>query len=279
MHIKCASVLFLLACAVPYGQAAPAVLIYSDQSPGALPHAYVWQQVVESQSGTVKFVTESSEFVTNLDEGPWSEVIVVARYQDGDPAYGEALRTYAQGDPNIPIRIFWWNDKGTNPTSDTAVEATMSVFLWDHGMTTVCYVNAGPATDLEFRRTHCVPGLVFPDFDGIDIETPEVIARAPAELIQRYSTHTGALIAFMFLLGECLPGCANVYNNRLNLCDSDRESQVDDCHELYGPSEGDPGDPDQLATCIAEANTDHTNCVKAAVHRYNNCVKLCPQDE
>jgi hypothetical protein len=223
-------------------------------------------------------VTVPSELIAALGRQPWTDVVVAARYRDGHPSYGEALRAYAEANPRSLVHILVWKDKGTEPSPNTVVAATTAVFLWNHGTTTVGYANAGSGTDAGSRRTRCLAGFVFPDFDGIEIESPEVLVRAPDELVRQFPTPAQA-VTKLLLHGDCLPGCTKDYSDRLNSCNGDRDIQTAQCDKLYGAGSADSGDADQLAECLEQANADYTNCVKAAIHRSNNCLALCRQDQ
>ena len=83
----------------------------------------------------------------------------------------------------------------------------------------------------------------------------------------------------LIAVGALVSGCATparndarTYKTDLDKCAADYAAQKAQCERLYGPSPENGGDPEAFGKCIEEANTDHTNCIKSAVHKYNSAV-------
>ena len=254
-------------------------LIYSDQSPGALPHGLVWQMVAESRHEAVIQVTTAAAFGRLLPAQAWSEVIIVARYAPGEPIYARALRDFAAAHHDRTVLMYLWHDNGTQPTADTVVAASMAIVLWNHGRSTITYSNVSSRVP-EMIEPRTVAGYQFPDFEGIELRNPRVIARLPrdtARAHQERGRSMGWIIAVLGFLAtnECQVDCLEGYNNKVNQCNDERDTDQEQCDSLYGPGGEEPGDPEQYQTCVAQVNEAHTACVKAAVQRYNRCLAVC----
>jgi len=252
------------------------VLIYSDQSPGSLPHAEACRMVAESDGQNVTSITDPSEFATQLAAADWSRVHVVARYGSGDPSYATALRDFANTHPDKSIQMFFWHDNGTEPTADTAVAASMAIVLWNRGTTTTGYTNIGNVLAGKARTT---PGHRFPDFAGIVLTTPRVVAQVPPAQAAGVSPILLIKLVIMIILeGNCHDECLETYTISFASCNTTRVTNIQQCQELHG-IDGIEFDPNALEECIQTANDNHTNCISSATFTYNNCIALCPPTE
>lgn len=253
------------------------VLIYSDQSPGSLPHAEALRMVAESEGQNVTSITDPSEFATQLAATDWSRVHVVARYASAEPSYATALRNFANTYPDKTIQMLFWHDNGTQPTADTAVAATMAIVLWNRGTTTTGYTNIGNPLAGKARTT---PGHRFPDFAGIVLTTPAVVAQVPAEQAAGVTPILLIKLVITIILEDnCRHECLKLYNESQAICNANQAIAEQQCQELYGSDEDGPGSPADFEDCIQNANNNHSNCISSAVFNYTNCVALCPPIE
>ncbi|MFQ5423829.1 MAG: hypothetical protein ACE5F9_07595, partial [Phycisphaerae bacterium] len=165
------------------------------------------------------------------------------------------------------------------PTPDTAVAASMANFLWNRGTTTASYFGIG---NPKAGKPRAVPGLVFPDFSGIAVVDPTIIAQAPSGGAEAVSnTALIQSVIAIILLDQCHRDCIDTFMNAVAACQSQHATAVQQCNDLYGPDPGPPphpGDPTQLAFCLNVANSDNLNCLATAAHVYNNCILLCDRN-
>ena len=256
------------------------VLIYCDKTPGALFHADIWQRATKSSGETLTYAWDGESFATLLAAGSWSRVVVLAKYAPGEPSYARALRGYAEAQPDRLIQMMIWHDHGTRQAADTAVLGSTAIVLWNHGRTTTCYAMVTyQDPNPKAREPQTVRGHVFPDFQGVQTKEPTFVARArvveaPGGTPRMMMTLLVALIR----LPNCELGCALTYGGEVATCNGNRDVQVGQCQELYGPSGEDPGNPAQYATCVGQANITHTACLNGAAERSQNCLALCERN-
>jgi hypothetical protein len=225
-------------------------------------------------------VTESGEFEAQLAAQAWERVIISARYAGGEPSYASALRAFATAHPESMVHLFLWHESGTQSTADTAVMGTTAHFLWNRGMTTKSYRDAAPnSTAPEARQAQTVRGgLLFPDFGGIAVEEAEVLFRVPQAQAQGLSAEelTDAVFLALAAGDDCTARCRNEWANRVAGCEQDHQGDAAACDALYGPGAAPENqDPEKYTQCMTEANTDYTNCLNSAAHRYELCILLC----
>jgi hypothetical protein len=252
------------------------MLIYCDRSPGALADAVLWKSLAESEGPGATWVTEPGEFEAQLAAQAWERVVISARYAGGEPSYAPALRAFATVHPESMVHLFLWRDSGTQPTPDTAVMGTTSNFLWYRGMTIKSYRGAGLDTAPEARRTESIHGEVFPDFQGVEVENPDVLFRLPAAQAQGLSQEELIDGVQLALEGDdaCLARCRLTWQNAIAQCDADFQADVAGCAAAYGP--GAPlEDPVEYAKCVAPFAQAYADCLSVEGNRYNLCVVLC----
>lgn len=249
------------------------MLIYCDASPGALPHLAAWQELAPAQGVDVVYAEDAQDFEGWLGAGAWSRVLVLANYTSAAPAYLPALQAYAQQSPATPVEFFLWHNHGTQPAANSVVVATTAHVFWQSGRTTVSYADVANA-DPAVGQAQTTSGCAWPTFGGIQTVAPLAVAEVPV-VVPLSNPGLCLIILIPILADDCQAECLNDYSGEIADCAADRDLQQGQCDGLYGPEEGDPGDPDQYAQCIAQAATDYSNCVSGAVHRYNNCLKLC----
>ncbi len=268
------SVLFSLGCACSSAD----VLIYSDQSPGALPYMVGYQQAAQQAGEDVDLETEVSSFASKLSSQSWADVIVVARYAPGDPPYTAQLRDYANADLKRSVEMLFWNDNGTKPTADTAVAATTLYALWNHGSTSIAYMNQASGSGGAMVEGDIRPGYEFPSFDGVRVQNPEVLVRAPEK--QRGLPHGQLVEEVVTLLSQpkCREKCLANYATRLGRCITQFCSDQNQCYALYGP-EGAKPDAKDLTKCVKDLDSGHATCVASAGNADKNCLKLCPPEQ
>lgn len=233
-------------------------LIYTDQSPGSLAFQAVIQRqaTVEGKSLTLK--TDPNEFSTAISsDGPWQRVFVAAKFTAGSPPYAAALTTYATG--GGLVEMYFWHHSGAAPAGNTAVLATTAITLWHKNLTTIKYALA--ETDVPAAASG---GYAFPNFSGVSLKNPSVIATAPE----------GTANVIEFLLNRLQTGngqddCLTKRQQRVSARESDYAEHLAECDSLY------PNNPQERTACYARGSTNLSNSISAAMNRYNNCIALC----
>ncbi len=254
------------------GQAAPvtateeqrtALLVYSDLSPGTLPHGLVWKMVAEDKGKQVISTADADEFALLLPTQDWWRVVVAARYSPGEPVYAKALRQYVERGGRRRALMYFWHDNGTQPDPSTIVAAPMAVVLWNHNMTTTSYSDV-PFRTYEESRPRTVAGYCFPGFDGLELTDPEVISLDGARYAKAMEPGPVPLPP-----QTCDEKCLRTWKDAVDRCDESYDGDRADCDDLYGE------DPEQHAECVANANEMHTGCMNNAAYRYKKCVARC----
>lgn len=244
----------------------PNVLIFCDRSSGAIAEAITIQKQIEAESGNWTYATTSAQFTSRLAQDGWSDIFVLAAHSSVEPAYTAALRAYCDDNPTKLVSMLIWKPHGELPPADQAVFATSAIVSWHLGQSTIGYALAKSSPTVA-----TAPGHLFPSFN--EVETQPHINMGG---FSQSPTEGDEVSSFAFAVG---PPCLGPYIERLGKCRADRQEQEAECDDLYGPDEDpdDPGDPEKYQTCMAEAASDFTNCLRNAKNRWENCyAKNCP---
>ncbi len=249
------------------------VLVFCDRTPGSLFWADTWRTVAQKTGDRLTFTTTVEDFTDRLDSGVWSYVMVLARWSSGTPPYASALHRYAEAHPGQRIEMYLWHDHGTQPDANTAVLASTAMVTWQCHQSVIGYASVS-GSDPKAGNARAVAGYVFPDFRYQDADrrtqAPTVVGRLSEPPDGDAASLPGVIPA-----DECQSQCVTSYREEINVCNAHHAYHLAACDDLYGPQEGDPGDPQKLAECIRTANEDHTNCTNAAVNRYSICLNKC----
>ncbi len=276
MNARCSRPLMvaLLALAlVPDNSTSGDVLMYSDQSPGALPFYVLTKACADHQSEALTLTTTASAFEQKLAGATsWSAVIVAARFTPGDPPFIQALRDYAALHMETPIDFYYWHDNGTSPTADKAVLGTTAAVLWRSGRTTIGYAFAKSAPE-----TASVSGLQLPVFENVTRVAPDVIARIADPQGMSTAQMIAALIAVL-QTDTCRAQCLLEWRNNRQICTDKFVRQEGQCTALYN-TPPDHVNPEKYTECSNKAAEHRVNCNNSALTTYQNCVKLCDQDD
>ena len=263
--LACASIVF----ADPPGTAQlPTTLIYCDKSPGTIVHAYAWQGLVSGQSQQHVLTTTIEALTKRLNQGPWKRVIVIAHHQQGEPPYAPVVRAYCNAHPDKSVQLFIWHDNDQALPANKAVIGTTASLIWNRGVTTTGYAITGTGTVMDAAQAVTTPGLTLPNFSGIQTVFQREIAEFSVESQNGVET-------LLFPINPRKTGCLGVYIAKLNSCETDFSTETERCMELHGPQDGDPGNPNDSATCLTGASNRYSNCINAAVEAYNLCIKWC----
>jgi len=244
------------------------VLVFCDRTPGAFFWADTWQGVADQTGDRLTLTTSVEDLTTQLIAGPWSRVMVLARWAPGEPGYAATIRQYAEAHPKQRIEMFLWHDHGTQPDPNTAVLASTALVTWQFGRSTIGYTCVCLSSDNpKAANAKTVPGLVFPNFQGLRTEPPMVIGPVS-------EGPEGRVIIMAMTADPCADKCKKTYMKALTICNDDLGDDMGACEVLYGPDTENP-DPEKFAACVSDATADHAHCFTAASNRYKRCIELC----
>jgi hypothetical protein len=241
-------------------------LMFSDVSGGALWGAYVHHQAATALGYAVTYTQDVEEFTTRLAIGNWSKIFVMVRHSGQEPAFLSSLRSFASAHGDVPVQFHVWHDNGVVAPAYTAMSGSAAVVLWLHSTTTTgyAYVNAPP-------EIQSVTGLHYPTFSGISVKNPidcwSVSQQSIENAVQPAEPQP--------LPSNCRKACYDNVVAEFKQCDTNQQTQLQQCRDLYGPQGEDPGNPVQYVICANQAAQDWSNCNTAAVNRFNNCISLC----
>lgn len=125
--------LMLVGCAAATGQTQ--VLLYSDQSAGALLPSSAWRHALTGQGRAVVMKTDAAEFDAQIDQQQWQTVLVFARWTRDEPAYLAKLRALSTAFPTASVEMFLWHDGGCTISPQVCVSASTAITIWKHGFT------------------------------------------------------------------------------------------------------------------------------------------------
>jgi hypothetical protein len=244
-------------------------LLYSDQSAGALWHAYAWHAAATSRGVAVTYTNDVEDFTLRLAAGNWTTVVVMSRFSGSEPTYVNAVRGYASSHPEAAVEFRVWHDNGIAAPPLTAAFGTTAVVLWYAGSTSTGYALAdGPGAA---KPAASVPGHVFPTFQDVQPRRWTATWSVSAESLGRAAAVPPDPVP---AIEACKNACLQNWVKETKDCDDKRTIRIAQCDSLYGPGAANPS-PSQYASCVATANTDHTNCTTAAGNSYHFCILVC----
>lgn len=248
------------------------VLIYSDQTAGALLNAAGLKHAKLTQGYEVTFKTNVSEFDAEIPCRPWTQIIVVARYSAVGPSYVATLRQFAQTYPSAMVYLHLWHDDGWTIAPEIVVAASIAQTVWIDGQTLVTYARCGdasvPPPDQPCVRKY--DGQVWPAFDSIVPQKPQAIIKLPTEAIRNRDT----IDLVMYLAGrsgDCVELCENEFEEEEVRCWNTFMRNRANCYTRF------PNDPVGRIGCIVQAATVYNNCLQGATFTRENCLGTCPE--
>lgn len=243
-------------------------LLYSDRSAGALFNAHVWYKVATSNGTAVTYTHDAEDFTQRLMSATWTRIAIMSRYTGSEPAYVNAVRSYAMTHPETLVEFQLWHDNGQAAPELTAVLGTAAIVTWNYGMTTTGYALAGGTVGSALASS--VPGQMYPTFENVTPQRWESLWSVSAAAFEN-AVYPAPPVA---PVSPCVAICDNEYVKDLALCDEKRAERIAICNALYGP--GTSGyDPAKHTECITSANSKHSNCLKDALDDYKDCKLMC----
>ncbi len=255
----------------------PRALLYTDDTSGSKLHAETWIAILSNQKEPLETTTDVNAFIARLMSDHWSSVHVIARAEDGEPPWGEALRGFLRRNAKTDAFLHFWKLPDGTAEPEAPFLTTMAMAIWsanpDRSIIGYMMTKSQEPKDTK-AMVH--PGLVFPDFKGIVIDDPlplgaqvvEPKNAAPPVKAKPAAREKSPLT-------DCKWECANEYRDRLRDSWNEHDERTDACIELYGPTHTSRGDHDKLMQCLDEAIVDLENCNASAAHKSRLCMALC----
>lgn len=251
----------LLATGVAYGE----VLVYTDNSPGAIITANAMHHAARSQGYATIVTLDEAEFIALLPQRQWDSVLVVTRYESATPGYRDALAQYV--DAGGWAQIFTWKDDPNRTIQGPLLLGPTAIQVWTRGKTARTYTLCQTTRIVE----PAVNGYVLEDFTEVTGGTMQAVVEPTCVALV-----AGAYQSVSVLPENLTQALAEFYEE-LDSAWHELEMHMQLCHDVYG---GDPhaqppieGDPDGLATCVQEASDHYKNRVKKAQWRFKHLKK------
>lgn len=251
------------------------MLLYCDQSGGAMLHLPVWQRLAVLEGSGHTTVTDANTFANHLDNSTWQSVTVLACYTATEPAYVASLRAYMQAHPETHTTLLLWHTNGVTPPPHTYVAATTACVLWSRGMTGIGYAmdatpGGGPGGQASNPGNASVD-YVWPDF--ADIVVGDWRPVRPSPVLDGAIPSPGGTG-----YDDCAEQCLNDYLAEIKHARKLFERDLAQCEALHAPSEVTPGDPAAYAQCLRDVHHAAVERALAAVNAYLRCLELCERE-
>ncbi len=254
------------------------VLIYTDLTPGALPHARAGYQTALLVGAEPTLVTTPQDFESQLVATNWNEVAVAVKWQAQEPSSLGALRTFSAAHPSAFIMLSAWHDNGKAVPSDEAVFATTAQSVWAYGTTNTGYIWAKSDDRQDPRRE---TGLLWPSFVDVTPADPEaewyvtsatayVQDQTPAS--QPTTQPNDEKIPDPICVAQAMVTCFT----DLVGCFNDRAEMETNCDKVHGPLAPEP-DPEKFAKCMQDAADGYKECNSSKLRLYKSRVSRCPK--
>lgn len=259
--------LLLVGCAAATGQTQ--VLLYSDQSAGALLPSSAWRHALTGQGTTVVMKTDAAEFDAQIDQQQWQTVLVFARWTRDEPAYLAKLRAFSTAFPTASVEMFLWHDGGCTISPQVCVSASTAMTIWKHGFTSIKYTNSTDGSSGGANGMRTFDGRVWPTWEQITPSRPVGTILLPPEALEQRATFD--LFQWFNARSECITNCYIRFDERVLECRDSRNQDESDCMRIHPPPNN-----DKLVECLKQAADIFKNCLDAAQFRLDNCIALCP---
>lgn len=241
------------------------VLIYTDNTPGALLWAYGYLWAVNANNHEVQVVTSVSSFENTLPQRNWSLVVVAEKHTEGVVAYSTELASYVDG--GGWAHIFRWKEpSGDPPLQHQILLAPTALHVWRHGHTAWAYFRTTLDADHDSGSS---AGYITKSFNGVQVEAAVTLGANGMEPLAAGVIAAGTQ--------EQPPqSCKEKFKKATEDAWKNYNESIADCDTVYGPSPPgtvpfDPGNPEKLVDCynIFADFLDHD--LKRAAERYRLC--------
>jgi len=179
------------------------VLILSDQSAGAALPAMVWNCLGQNAGWDLTVESSPAAFVERIHGDSWNRIMVFHQSSATEPAFINTLRTWSSDHPQRPVILCTWRvPEGTVIQAGKSLVASTSFCIWLNNRSVIGYSVVKPS---EASKTVEHPGLLWADFDGIDLEVNPLLLGTVATTPQPCfgsSVHAAAL-AVVVTISPC----------------------------------------------------------------------------
>ena len=239
------------------------VLLYSDNSPGAIVLAGVMLRILQSSDHSVTVKTAESDFLAALSTRQWKNVSVFTRFSSTAPRYASALRAYVAG--GGWAQIYTWRDDPNEPAAmGSVVLAPTAIHIWTRGSTVTRYALCGDSRDTELT-----PGYTLSAFEASEAFLPAFVLPGSEYVPCTAGVYVGPSSprppqTTQQAVSDLVQQLLDAYNQLLE--------DIALCHEVYGGDEQAsppiPPDVEALEACLKAASREYSERVAAAVRRY-----------
>ena len=242
------------------------VLLYTDNTPGAMAwaHAHLWG--AHAGNYDVQVVTNHAAFIAALPTHGWKFVVVAEKHAEGNPSYATALGNYVDSG-GWAILHRWKKDPHDSPQAGQVVLAPTASHVWSHGATSWVYIS----TKLDDRLVSgATPGYTTKSFNDVEIDSfspmnTSAMAALQAGLLTAAAADPPAA-SCAEQLREDLAAAADVFITRTARC-------IEAYGAPPGPNGGN-GNPEKLGKCLAATAEIVKNRVTEAMENYRLCLDL-----
>jgi len=242
------------------------VLLYTDNTPGAVvwAHADLW--AANGQGYEVQIVTNVEAFKSAIPSRNWRYVIVAEKHVEGAPTYSSELAAYVDSGGWAFIHR-WREDPANPPPSNQIVNAPGVSHIWLNGFTVWGYYLS--KLDSE-RAAGSSSGYATKSFDNVEVHASSVVFPLGMVALEP-SVQSGAAMA------TPEPAtCEGALKEQRRLITADFIIRSERCDSTYGPDPAgnppNPGNPQKHETCMLNAANAMRDMVRIAVEDYFVCV-------
>lgn len=268
-HFPAVVLVVVLTCIGAARAAAPLlgtdVLIYTDNSPGAIVWAAPYVQATNAIGYHVEIVTSESDFREKIPTKSWACIVVADAHTESVPTYSSELVGYVETGGMAILNRWRTADAGT-PGPGQIVVAPTAIHVWTKGQTAWSYF--GTKLDEEKSAGTSI-GYEAKSFVDIDV-MPSVIVTAPS-MTPLVPGLAAAAVASNDDNVSCEQQLVLDVQAAFNACTAD----VANCNLAYAPRPHDvppvEGNPEKLAKCIVNATKHFATESARATERYLVC--------
>ncbi|MCB9853681.1 MAG: hypothetical protein H6819_11340 [Phycisphaerales bacterium] len=241
------------------------VLVYTDNSPGAIVWAVPYVQASISAGYAVEVVTSENIFREAIPAKPWAVVVVADVHSETAPSYSSELVEYVEGG-GMAILNRWRTAGAPTPGPNQIVVAPTAIHVWTKGQTAWSYY--GTKLDEEKSAGTSI-GYETKTFVNIDV-MPSVVVTAPT-----MTPLVPGLAVAAAAADDNNVGCEEQFTLDLQAAFNACTADIEKCNRAYAPRpHSNPpfeGNPDKLAKCIINATKHFATESARAAERYLVC--------
>lgn len=241
------------------------VLLYTDNSPGAIVWAYAHLWAAHRQNFDVHVVTSTSAFESALPSKAWNHVIVAEKHSEGAPAYTPELSTFVDANGWAMIHR-WKEDAESPPAANQVVSAPTASYVWANGDTAWSYYKCR----LELEKASGISsGYITKSFNGVGMENASVVHPTGMPILEQ-----GVVLASASI-GPPPETCEERMWKAAENAEKEWARRKGECSKAYLPNPSAvppyPGDPVKFKKCVTDALKAFNQDIEDAVNDYFVC--------